>query len=119
MLERNHLQPPRSSAPSQTAGWADLPAALGGGLFASAEDYDATGILAGVDPCESRYWWMPELYTSANLAAAAMPDVVVDTTTKPAEQPAGAGQRRSGLAERLLHPGQAARRAGSRSTAAA
>jgi hypothetical protein len=29
--------------------------------FTSAEDFDATGILAGVDPCESRYWWLPEL----------------------------------------------------------
>ncbi|MFM8805207.1 MAG: hypothetical protein ACKOK8_15100 [Planctomycetia bacterium] len=119
MLERNRLQPPRSSAPSQTAGWADLPVATGGGLFASAEDYDATGILAGVDPCESRYWWMPELFTSANPAVEAMPNVVIDTTTKPAEEPASAGQRRSGLAERLLHPGQATRRAGSRNTAAA
>jgi hypothetical protein len=32
------------------------------GRFVSAEDFDATGILAGVDPCESRYWWVPELY---------------------------------------------------------
>ncbi len=30
--------------------------------FVSAEDFDGTGILAGVDPCESRYWWMPDLY---------------------------------------------------------
>lgn len=30
--------------------------------FVSAEDFDRTGILAGMDPCESRYWWMPELY---------------------------------------------------------
>lgn len=29
--------------------------------FVSAEDFDRTGILAGLDPCESRYWWMPEL----------------------------------------------------------
>jgi hypothetical protein len=27
----------------------------------SAEDFDGTGVLAGVDPCESRYWWIPEL----------------------------------------------------------
>ncbi len=32
------------------------------GRFVSAEDFDATGILTGVDPCESRYWWVPELY---------------------------------------------------------
>lgn len=28
----------------------------------SAEDFDVTGLLAGMDPCESRYWWMPELH---------------------------------------------------------
>lgn len=28
----------------------------------SAEDFDATGILRGIDPCESRYWWIPDLY---------------------------------------------------------
>jgi len=28
----------------------------------SAEDFDATGILAGIDPCESRYWWIAELH---------------------------------------------------------
>ncbi|MFM8707229.1 MAG: hypothetical protein ACKOHK_03865, partial [Planctomycetia bacterium] len=81
--------------------------------------YDATGILAGVDPCESRYWWMPELYTSASVPGDAMASPGIETSTKPAEEPASGGQRRSGLAERLLHPGQAARRAGSRSTAAA
>jgi hypothetical protein len=115
MLERNRLQPPRPSAPSQTAGWFDGPTAGCGGLFASAEDYDATGILAGADPCESRYWWMPELYTSP-LAAGA-----------PAVEAEGAGTggesiaapRRSGLVERLLRGGQAARRTGSRSPAAA
>lgn len=30
--------------------------------FVSAEDFDATGILTGVDACASSYWWMPELY---------------------------------------------------------
>ena len=29
--------------------------------FLSADDFEGTGILAGVDPCESRYWWIPEL----------------------------------------------------------
>ena len=33
--------------------------------FVSAEDFDGTGILAGVDPCESRYWWVPELPADA------------------------------------------------------
>lgn len=32
--------------------------------FVSAEDFDATGILTGVDACASSYWWMPELYGS-------------------------------------------------------
>jgi hypothetical protein len=119
MLERNRLQPPRSAVPSQTAGWVDLPSASGGGLFASAEDYDATGILAGVDPCESRYWWMPELYPSAPVTGDAMAAPGNDMSTTPAEDPTAGARRISGLAERLLHPGQAARRAGSRNTAAA
>lgn len=109
MLERNRLQPPRPSAPSQTAGGFDGLAAGCAGLFASPEDYDATGILAGVDPYESCYWWMPELYASpiaAPVAAEAAGDI-----SNPA--------RRSGLAERLVRAGQAARRTPSRNTAAA
>ena len=128
MLERNRLQPPRPSAPSQTAGGFDGPLAACGGLFASPEDYDATGILAGVDPYESRYWWMPELYISptaageSTLAAIAVAPVleapVRETTALEAEEPTG-GTHRTGLLERLMRAGQAARRAGSRSTAAA
>jgi hypothetical protein len=109
MLERNRLQPPRPSAPSQTAGGFDGPAAGCAGLFASPEDYDATGILAGVDPYESCYWWMPELYASPNtppVAAEVAGDISGPT-------------RRSGLAERLVRAGQAARRTPSRNTAAA
>jgi hypothetical protein len=109
MLERNRLQPPRSAAPLQTAGGFDGPATGCAGLFASAEDYDATGILAGVDPYESCYWWMPELYASP-------------TTTPVAVEAAGDSSsptRRSGLAERLMRAGQAARRTPSRNTAAA
>lgn len=44
--------------------------------FVSAEDFDGTGILAGVDPCESRYWWMPELG-----AAVAAPDLAAHAAT--------------------------------------
>lgn len=113
MLERNRLQPPRPSDPLPTAGWTDAPAAAGG-MFASAEDYDATGILAGVDPCESRYWWMPELFGTAGAAVPA-PAVGADG----AAETVGGSQRRTELAERLRHPGQATRRAGSPSTAAA
>lgn len=32
--------------------------------FVSAEDFDRTGILTGMDPCESRYWWLPELHVA-------------------------------------------------------
>ena len=28
----------------------------------SAEDYDSTNILVGVDSCASSYWWMPGCY---------------------------------------------------------
>jgi hypothetical protein len=89
----------------QTAGGFDGLAAGCAGLFASPEDYDATGILAGVDPYESCYWWMPELYASPTTAEAAG-DISSPT-------------RRSGLAERLMRAGQAARRTPSRNTAAA
>jgi hypothetical protein len=60
MLQKNPLQPPRpfascESAPGSLARRTSSP-------FVSADDFDRTGILTGVDPCESRYWWMPELY---------------------------------------------------------
>ena len=57
MLQRNPLRPPRPlPAPVRPQ------AAATARPFVSAEDFDVTGLLAGVDPCESRYWWMPELY---------------------------------------------------------
>lgn len=59
MLRINPLQPPRPFvAISAPAGQR----APGGPAFVAAEDYDSTGIMAGVDPSESRYWWLPELY---------------------------------------------------------
>jgi hypothetical protein len=58
MLQKNPLQPPRSfRLPGPAA--EVLPGHRQG--FVSAEDFDGTGVLAGVDPCESRYWWIPEL----------------------------------------------------------
>lgn len=114
MLERNRLQPPRPSAPSQTSGGFDGHASGCGGLFASAEDYDATGILAGVDPCESRYWWMPELYTSPLAASRLDSSLAAEAVEMPDGTP-----NRPGLLDRLLRSGQAARRTPSRSTAAA
>ena len=122
MLERNRLQPPRPSSPSPTAGWFDGVAAGCSGLFASPEDFDATGILAGVDPCESRYWWMPELFTSQALQSQAGSGEATMATSSGESENAGrdaSGIRRSGLAERLMRSGQATRRTGSRSPAAA
>lgn len=60
MLQKNRLQPPM---PPRLP-----PMAVGAGAphratpFVSPEDFDATGILAGVDPCESLYWWLADLY---------------------------------------------------------
>lgn len=143
MLERNRLQPPRPSAPPQTNGWSDVPSAYSpasyspasdaldgacAGLFASAEDYDATGILTGVDPSESCYWWMPELYVRATLQASAQApaQAIAQAPAAIAAEPAGETESvvrssgiRSGLAERLLRTGHATRRSGSRATAAA
>jgi hypothetical protein len=119
MLERNRLHPPRPSAPTQTDGWFDGPTAGCGGLFASPQDYDSTGILAGVDPYESRYWWMPELSAApitagespmAAMAPAPVANLPVDSS---------GGSHRSGLLERLRRAGQATRSTGSRTTAAA
>ncbi len=59
MLQRNRLQPPRPIAAPHHA---PATCAVTASPFVSAEDFDVTGLLAGVDPCESRYWWMPELY---------------------------------------------------------
>ena len=67
MLQRNPLQPPRPFAPPIPARDARP---VGGVGFVSAEDFDATGVLTGVDPCESRYWWMPELYGPEAVAGA-------------------------------------------------
>ena len=119
MLERNRLQPPRPSAPSQTAGGFDGPTAGCGGLFASAEDYDCTGILAGVDPCESRYWWMPELYAAPTVADESSLAAIATAPAVEAADESNGGSHRSGLLGRLMRAGQAARRTPSRSTAAA
>ncbi|MFM7135894.1 MAG: hypothetical protein ACKO1M_02325 [Planctomycetota bacterium] len=59
MLRINPLQPPRPFAVAPTSA-AHRTADRGG--FVTAEDYDSTGIMTGVDPSESRYWWVPELY---------------------------------------------------------
>lgn len=133
MLERNRLQPPRPSAASQTNGWSDVPSAYSpasyspasdaqagacAGLFASAEDYDATGILTGVDLSESCYWWMPELYTKGGAQTQAPAAIAAESAGETDSVLRNSGIR-SGLTERLLRAGQATRRSGSRATAAA
>ena len=75
MLEPNRLNPPQSFRASPTA--PVRPAAVGTGqVFVSADDFDATGILAGCDPCASNYWWMPELHSAvpAELGVASVAD---------------------------------------------
>lgn len=64
MLRQNPLQPPRPVVPTPLSG-VDRTAAGRGEQHLSAEDFDGTGILRGIDPCESRYWWMPELFEPA------------------------------------------------------
>jgi hypothetical protein len=112
MLERNRPASSLPSAPSRSGDWFDGQGA--GGLFASAEDYDATGILAGVDPCESRYWWVPDLFSS-EAATPAQP--LVDGL--PLASTGAATAATEAVVERLRRNGQATRRNGSRSTAAA
>jgi len=51
--------------------------------FVSAEDFDATGILAGMDCCESRYWWLPELHVAASGSDA-------QATSRPVARPPAA-----------------------------
>jgi hypothetical protein len=100
MLQKNPLQPPRPYAPRGET----VPATGGraASAFVSAADFDGTGILAGIDPCESRYWWMPELYAPEALAS---------------DRPAARASQ--ALAARLRSAGQAARDVPARSTAAA
>ncbi len=61
MLQKNPLYPPRPASPDQAPVRSERRADRAATRFVSAEDFDPTGILAGVDPCESRYWWLPEL----------------------------------------------------------
>lgn len=73
MLEPNRLHPPQSCRATPRPAASGL---RGAGMFVSADDFDATGILAGCDPCASSYWWMPELHAAApaELAVAAVAD---------------------------------------------
>lgn len=80
MLRSNPLQPPRPFPPYTGR------ATAGGNSrgFVSAEDYDRTGILMGMDPCESRYWWLPELH------APAAPVGDLQATSRPLTRPTAA-----------------------------
>jgi hypothetical protein len=60
MLRINPLQPPRPHSPAAAAGRPER--SPSGPGFVAPEDFDPTGIMTGVDPSESHYWWMPELY---------------------------------------------------------
>lgn len=60
MLRQNPLQPPRPYSPATNAGQVVRRPGVAG--FVAADDFDGTGIMAGVDTSEPRYWWMPELY---------------------------------------------------------
>jgi hypothetical protein len=89
MLRINPLQPPRPFAVACAP--AAQRATVGAG-FVAAEDYDSTGIMAGVDPSESRYWWLPELYgpEPGRVPAAAATSAVSQATRRTGEPTAAA-----------------------------
>ncbi len=98
---RSTNSPDRGPASASGQGFAGNP-------FLSAEDFDATGILAGVEPCASNYWWMPELLLGAELDPTSAPASTGLEVPSFGPFEAPVGQR-----------DQAARRTVSRSTAAA
>jgi hypothetical protein len=120
MLQKNQLQPPRTSelpvVGRRRQHAARIPAeADGDGQgFVSAEDFDCTGILAGIDPCASSYWWMPELHGQEPHGQER------SDRAEPTAASAGLGAVASDVRDtvRAGHP-QATQRAGSRTTAAA
>jgi len=81
MLQKNPLQPPRPFSPARPA--IQRQPALAGQGFIAAEDFDLTGILAGVDPSESCYWWMPELYGPDEPVAASRAQAASGSATRP------------------------------------
>lgn len=96
MLQKNHLNPPLPFQPSRATA-APVSHAAGGDRFVSAGDFDATGVLAGVDPCESRYWWMPELLGPDTPATAARNTLAqllaggpLQATSRPTSRPTAA-----------------------------
>lgn len=59
MLLKNPLHPP---GPPRDASRATAAGHRPATPFVSPEDFDVTGVLAGMDCSESRYWWVPELH---------------------------------------------------------
>lgn len=80
MLQKNPLQPPRPHSPAAPAGQATIREAPGG--FVTAEDFDGTGIMAGVDPSESVYWWIPELYGPDTAVEGAVAQAASGSSTR-------------------------------------
>lgn len=73
--------------------------------FVTASDYDVTGILTGVEPCASSYWWIAEMHAPVDRTAMAiegMPPVVstaaTDTGLGPRHQAARRSDRRASTA---------------------
>ena len=64
MLLKNPLLPP---GPLRGEPTAVRPPIAPSGAFISADDFDVTGMLTGMDCCESRYWWMPELQAERSM----------------------------------------------------
>jgi hypothetical protein len=86
MLQKNPLLPPLPTSASQAVTMrlpAGVVAAPSGRPLVAAEDFDGTGILTGMDPSASRYWWMPELYgpEQAVSSHAALPQAASSQAT--------------------------------------
>ncbi len=105
-LPRPPTMPPSRRSPESVtdgqAGWEETVTAESS-RFLSADDFEGTGILAGVDPCASNYWWIPELQTHPG------PTIDAGDVRPPAVRGAAEGA--------VTH--QAARRPSSRSSTAA
>jgi hypothetical protein len=118
MLEKNRLQPPPCfeafEAKCRVPESARVTATVSGDAlgFVSAEDFDCTGILAGIDPCASNYWWMPELH-GPNVSGSPAEPAVSAAGTGPVKAAAGL------LESALRGPAHATQRTASRTTAAA
>lgn len=71
-----------------------LPAHHPEARFLVAEDFDTTGILAGVDPYASSYWWMPELHSVSEGVADFLPGLL-QATQRTGSRPAATSRSTS------------------------